>query len=131
VLDVSAMDVLDGCRNRYLTDGEMHRVSAEHDLQRVCPRRVGEGVVGLDHLVELEAVRRERGRIEPTLCDQAQELRGRERVDETRRDRDVANPEPLNARRGVVPGEIRPEVGQKLVSCESLPKSSQYRAAAQ
>ena len=71
----------------------------EHDLERVALRRSAEDVVRLLRIREGEAVGGERRRVETPCLDQLEELRRRGRIDETRRDQDVADPQLLEVER--------------------------------
>ncbi len=71
----------------------------EHDLERVRVRCGREHVVRGLGLTEREVVRREHRRVEPTALDQLQQRGRRPGVDETRGDRHVERPEPLEVER--------------------------------
>ena len=61
--------------------------------------RVGEDVVGGHRVVEREAVGGEQRRVQTAADDQPQQLRDAERVDQSGRDRDVADPQLLEMQR--------------------------------
>jgi hypothetical protein len=86
------------------------RRRGQHDLERVALGRGIEHVVRLLRVAEREAVRRERRGIEAAALDQPQELRRGGRVDETRRDQHVADPQLLEVeRRGMA---VHADIGQ-------------------
>src|SRR5437773_1670746 len=105
----SRLGVLTGKRLLSLESLSTGRGGLEHHLQRVRSGRVGKGVVRRHRLSEREAMSRERRRVEPPLGDELQQARRRGRVDETRRDRDAANPEPLEVQRRGMP--VNADVG--------------------
>src|SRR5205814_10372909 len=72
--------------------------------------RGSEDVVRLFRIRESEAVGGERRRVEASRLDQPEELRRRGRVDEARRDQDVADPQLLEVeRRGMA---VHADVGE-------------------
>src|SRR5262245_35473461 len=78
------------------------RLALEHDLQRVRLRCGREHVVGRHRLVEREAMRGERRRVEPSVRDQLQQPRRGERVHEAGHDRHVPDPQLLEVERSRV-----------------------------
>src|SRR5207237_6715109 len=71
----------------------------EYDLERVAGSRRCEHVVRLLRVGEREPVRGEGRGVEASGLDELEELRRRGRVDETRRDHDVADPQLLEMER--------------------------------
>ena len=68
-------------------------VSTERHLQRACLGRATEHIVGVEELVQVEAMRDEPGRCELPGRHEAKQGRGRVRVDQSGGDGHVLDPE--------------------------------------
>src|SRR6266511_4774175 len=75
---------------------ERNLLALEHDLERVSVGRSREHLVRLHRVAQLEAMRRERRRVEAALREQAEQRWSRERVHQTGLDRHVLDPQLLD-----------------------------------
>src|SRR5690606_10242184 len=67
----------------------------DNDLERLRARGAGEGLIGIENLIEPEAMRYQLLRIDLSCLDGPEQHRCRDRIDEAGRHRDVMRPQTL------------------------------------